>query len=61
MATRTSQAFHGTLTNIQCDNCISNLYAQVQALETEVGELSKASTNPNNESFSASVPQPQRL
>ena len=59
MATPTSQNFRGRFTDIQRDHCISYLNAWVQALETIVGELSRAPTNPNGESSSASIQQNQ--
>ena len=61
MATHTSQDFCGRLTNIQRNSCISDLYIWVHAFETTVEDISKAPTNPNDESFRASVPQPERL
>ena len=61
MATRTGPIFRNRLTDIQHNNCISNLYAWVQALQTTVNELSTASTNPKGESSNAFVSQIQRL
>ena len=55
MATRTGQNFRGRLTDIHRDNCIRDLYERVEALQTAVEELNKATSNPNGESSSTSV------
>ena len=60
MATRTGQIFGIRLTAIQRNNCISDLYAQVQTLKNTIDELSKVTSNPNGESSSTSVQQPQQ-
>ena len=55
MATRTKQVFHGWFTDIHCDNCIRDLYEQVEALQNTVHELEKATSNRNGESFNTSI------
>lgn len=59
MGTRTGQVFHRRLTDIQRNYCIKDSYAQVEALQNTVDELSKATSNLTGESSSPSVPQPQ--
>ena len=56
MATRTGQIFRGRFTDIQRDNCIRDLYEQVEALQITVDELSKGTSNPYGESSSTTVP-----
>ena len=50
MATCTDQVFHGRLADVQHDNCISDLYAWVQASETNPNCESSNSSGAHNES-----------
>ena len=54
MATRTGKFFCGRLIDIQCNNCIKDLYERVEALQLTVIEVTKAPSNPHGESSSTS-------